>query len=65
VSDALGANAEATLAEARAILGTVAEFGISLDAITDELLTQGCQLFVDAFDALLGAVEGKRDALAG
>jgi transaldolase/glucose-6-phosphate isomerase len=65
VSDALGANAEATLAEARAILGTVAELGISLDAITDELLTQGCQLFVDAFDALLGAVEGKRDALAG
>jgi transaldolase/glucose-6-phosphate isomerase len=64
VSDALGGDAERTISEARAILGTLDELGISLDAITDELLSHGCQIFVDAFDKLLEAVEGKRDSLS-
>ncbi len=65
VSDALGADPEATLARAREVLATAAEVGVDLRAITDELLIKGCQLFVDAFDKLLAAVEAKRDALSG
>jgi transaldolase/glucose-6-phosphate isomerase len=60
VTNALGENLDARLAEAQATLAKLDEVGISLDAVTDELLTQGCQLFVDAFDQLLEAVEKKR-----
>jgi transaldolase/glucose-6-phosphate isomerase len=65
VTDALGGSRDATLDEARGVLGELAELGISLDAITDELLEKGCQLFVDAFDGLLEAVATKRDSLVG
>ncbi len=60
VTNALGDDFDARLSDANATLGKLAEVGISLDAITGELLTQGCQLFVDAFDQLLEAVEKKR-----
>jgi len=39
--------------------------GISLPAVTDQLLTQGVQLFAEAFDQLLSAVEKKREAVLG
>ncbi len=39
--------------------------GISLDAITTQLVEEGVQLFADAFDKLLGAVAGKRAAILG
>ncbi len=61
--DALGDGSGAVLADAQAVLAALEGLDISLGAITDELLTQGCQLFVDAFDQLLAAVEGKRDSL--
>ncbi len=44
----------------------LAEAGISLKEITDKLLTEGVQLFSDAFDKLLTAVKKQsRDAVAG
>jgi transaldolase/glucose-6-phosphate isomerase len=64
VADALSGRGEATLAEARALLASVEELGISFREITDELLVRGCEIFCDAFDQVLGAVAEKRDALA-
>jgi transaldolase/glucose-6-phosphate isomerase len=63
VHDALSGDPDASLADARVVLESVAALGISLDEITDELLDKGCQLFCDAFDQLLEAVAKKRDAL--
>jgi len=63
VQDALSGDGSAALGEARAVLGSLSELGISLDEITDELLEKGCQLFCDAFDQLLEAVTKKRDSL--
>jgi transaldolase / glucose-6-phosphate isomerase len=39
--------------------------GISLQQVTDQLLAEGVQLFTDAFDQLLSAVEKKRTAILG
>ena len=63
VADALCGRGEATLQEARAIMSSVEELGISFQEITDELLVKGCAIFCDAFDQVLGAVAEKRDAL--
>ncbi len=41
-------------------LGDLARAGISLDAVTDKLVTDGVQLFADAADKLLAAVAKKR-----
>lgn len=66
VRDALGSDPRRLDAEAKLVLGELAALGISLDAITDELLTKGCELFVQAFDGLLASVEAKRQqAVAG
>ena len=51
--------------EANAVLSELADLGISLDSITDELLKKGCDLFSDAFDALLKSVETKRQQVLG
>lgn len=64
-SNALGADPEGSVTAARKILGDVAEHGINLKEITDELLPKGCQLFCDAFDTLLSAVASKREAVLG
>ena len=64
VTNALGGDFDARLGEANATLGKLDEVGISLADVTGELLTQGCQLFVDAFDQLLAAVETKRQQVA-
>ncbi|MGH0037465.1 MAG: bifunctional transaldolase/phosoglucose isomerase [Myxococcota bacterium] len=56
---------EADLAEAREALASLESLGISLKATTDQLLTQGVQLFADAFDALLATIEERRRALLG
>jgi len=62
--DRLGGPAgEQALRDARALLGETEALGISLSEITAELLGQGCRLFCDAFDQLLGAVETKRRKL--
>jgi len=51
------------LDDAHATLKGLAGVGISLDAITDKLVTEGVQLFADAFDKLLGAVAFKRQTV--
>jgi len=65
VRDALGSDPKRLDREASAVLDELAALDISLDAITDELLTKGCALFSDAFDALLQSVESKRQRVAG
>lgn len=65
VRDALGQDPEPLKAEAQAILSELDALGISLEEITDGLLTKGCALFSDAFDGLLLSVETKRQQLLG
>lgn len=60
VRDALGDDPKRLDREAAAVLDELATLGISLDAVTDELLTKGCDLFSEAFDGLLQSVETKR-----
>ena len=50
------------VSDAEATLAQVAAAGVSLDAITDELLDDGIRLFADAFRELLGVVDGARMA---
>ncbi|MFP6639697.1 MAG: transaldolase family protein, partial [Myxococcota bacterium] len=64
VENVLGGRGQEPFEEARARLDELKALGISLDEITDELLTQGCQAFCDAFDQLLDVVAKKRDKLA-
>lgn len=53
------------LDEARSTLANLQQAGISLQQVTDQLVTEGLQLFRDAFDQLLSAVEEKRMAILG
>ncbi|ABD06600.1 transaldolase / glucose-6-phosphate isomerase [Rhodopseudomonas palustris HaA2] len=60
------ASLEEHVDDARAALKDLANVGVSLDAITDRLVTEAVQLFADSFDKLLGAVAFKRETvLAG
>lgn len=56
---------EENLDDARQVLTALAEAGISLDAITRDLVKEGVQLFGDAADKLLGAVARKREKILG
>lgn len=49
--------------DARSTIAKLQQVGISLPQITDQLLTQGLELFSRAFDQLLSAVEIKRAAI--
>ena len=51
--------------EARHIMETLENIGISLREVTDRLLVDGVRLFADAFDRLLTAVEQKRVSMLG
>ncbi|WP_420135842.1 bifunctional transaldolase/phosoglucose isomerase [Rhodopseudomonas sp.] len=52
--------------DARDVLKNLENAGISLQSITETLVTEGLQLFADSFDKLLGAVAFKRNTvLAG
>lgn len=53
------------LEEARSTLANLQQVGISLQQITNQLLAEGVQLFKDAFDQLLSAVEEKRTTILG
>jgi transaldolase/glucose-6-phosphate isomerase len=53
---------EENIDDARAVMETLAQAGISMDEITDKLLDDGVRLFVESFDRLLAAVEKKRIA---
>jgi transaldolase/glucose-6-phosphate isomerase len=48
---------EADVAEAMETLDDLAAAGISLDAVTDELVTKGIEAFKEPFDKLLGTLE--------
>ncbi len=56
---------EENLDQADAVMAALGGAGISLDAVTTQLVEEGVQLFADAFDKLLGAVAGKRAAILG
>jgi transaldolase/glucose-6-phosphate isomerase len=53
------------LEEAHDIMETLERVNISMQDVTDKLLVDGVQLFADAFDKLLSAVQKKREALLG
>ncbi|MBD8907064.1 bifunctional transaldolase/phosoglucose isomerase [Methylorubrum zatmanii] len=59
------ATLEEGIDEAEAVMARLAEAGIDIEAVARQLVDEGVQLFVDAADALLGAVAGKRAALLG
>jgi transaldolase/glucose-6-phosphate isomerase len=56
---------EENIDEARRVLTELERSGISLDAITAELVKDGVKLFADAADKLYGAVAYKRAAVLG
>ncbi|MBV9533435.1 MAG: bifunctional transaldolase/phosoglucose isomerase, partial [Bradyrhizobium sp.] len=56
---------EENIDEARHILAELEKSGISLDAITDDLVKDGVRLFADSADKLYGAVAHKRMAGLG
>ena len=56
---------EENIDEARDVLDDLEKSGISLDAITAELVKDGVRLFADAADKLYGAVADKRAAVLG
>lgn len=59
------ATLERSVDEAEAALATLDRIGISLDAVTDQLVTEGVTLFADAADKLLAAVALKRATVLG
>jgi transaldolase / glucose-6-phosphate isomerase len=48
---------------ARAMLAELEQHGISLNDVTEELVTEGVQQFADAFDKLFGAIARRRRTL--
>ncbi|WP_213769478.1 bifunctional transaldolase/phosoglucose isomerase [Bradyrhizobium sp. dw_78] len=56
---------EENVEEARHVLAELERSGISLDAITAELVKDGVKLFADAADKLYGAVAHKRATVLG
>jgi transaldolase/glucose-6-phosphate isomerase len=56
---------EENIEEASGVLTELDKSGISLDAITDELVKDGVKLFADAADKLYGAVAHKRATVLG
>jgi transaldolase/glucose-6-phosphate isomerase len=56
------ARLERDLGAAEDELAALAEAGVDLDAVTDDLLEKGLALFGDAFEKLLSALESRRAA---
>jgi transaldolase/glucose-6-phosphate isomerase len=54
---------ERDVVDARAILAELEQHGISLNEITEELVTEGVQQFADSFDKLFGAIARRRRLL--
>jgi transaldolase/glucose-6-phosphate isomerase len=54
---------EKDVAGARAVLAKLEAHGVSLKAVTDELVKEGVQQFADAFDKLFGAIARRRRML--
>jgi len=58
----LRASLEEDIVAAHEEMETLKKVGISMQAVTDQLLLEGVKLFADAFVKLLGAVQSKLDA---
>ncbi|GGC54401.1 bifunctional transaldolase/phosoglucose isomerase [Chelatococcus reniformis] len=56
---------EENVGEAEAIMAALAKAGISIEAVADELVSDGVKLFADAADKLLGAVARRRITVLG
>ena len=56
---------EENIEDARHVLAELERSGVSLDAITEELVRDGVKLFADAADKLYGAVAHKRATVLG
>ncbi len=56
---------EENVEDARGVLAELEKSGISLDAVTEELVKDGVKLFADAADKLYGAVAHKRATVLG
>jgi transaldolase/glucose-6-phosphate isomerase len=56
---------EENVEEAKDVLSELDKSGVSLDAITEELVKDGVKLFADAADKLYGAVAHKRATVLG
>lgn len=54
---------EQEVSQAQAVMAEVERLGLPLQAVTERLVTEGVQLFVDADDKLMAAVVAKRDVL--
>jgi transaldolase len=48
---------------ARARIASIEDLGISMDAVTDELLFEGVEKFAEPFKQLLGTIDARRSAL--
>ncbi|MGH6875915.1 MAG: bifunctional transaldolase/phosoglucose isomerase, partial [Rhizomicrobium sp.] len=59
------ASLDSGIDEARNALAKFEKLGISLDAITDELVTEGVEKFAEAADQLYAALAGKRAKMLG
>ncbi len=61
----VAATLEAGLGEAEAVMARLAKTGIDIEAVANQLVEEGVQLFADAADKVLGAVAGKRVVFLG
>jgi transaldolase len=55
---------EEGLDEAHAAIASLEEAGISVDAVTDQLLEDGVRIFADAYRDLLAGIESRRSQIA-
>jgi transaldolase len=55
---------EEGLEEARALMSQLEEVGIDMQKVTDELIVEGVDSFVGAFDKLLGSIRAKAGGVA-
>jgi transaldolase len=56
---------EAGIDEARRQMDEIAKAGVSIDAVTADLLKAGVKAFADSYDSLLGRIEQKLEKLSG
>ena len=56
---------EENIDQAKQVMVSLEQVGISIDAVTVELVDEGVQQFADAFDKLLGAIARKRTGNLG
>ena len=58
-----GSDLTVGIEEAQAQLAALADAGVSLDSITDDLLVAGVKAFADSYESLLGRIDEKLKVL--